>query len=88
VLELISGRDITATSHSDCQIKCYGQDGASMRQLILEGKINASKSDPGAHPHPKYIIENGDVTIELELAQKSTRVLEVFIKNKKSCNCE
>ena len=85
--ELFLSKDISATSHSDCQIKCRGWDGSAIRTMILEGRIDYSKSQPRAHPHPLYSVQADSVILSLELTEKKTRVLNVEMVNDSLCLC-
>jgi len=49
--------DLVYTKHARCRMDCRYIDEAEVKQILVEGKINYSKSQPKAKPDPKYALE-------------------------------
>jgi hypothetical protein len=45
------------TRHAICRMDCRHITEAEIREILERGVINYNKSDPGAHPDPKYALE-------------------------------
>jgi hypothetical protein len=45
------------TKHARCRMDCRHITQKEIREILDEGTINYSKSDPDARPDPKYAIE-------------------------------
>jgi hypothetical protein len=45
------------TKHARCRMDCRHITQKEIREILDEGTINYAKSEPDAHPDPKYAIE-------------------------------
>mgnify|MGYP000917271525 CR=1 FL=1 len=45
------------TKHARCRMDCRSISEEEVKQILLKGKINYSKSEPKAKPDPKYALE-------------------------------
>ncbi len=48
---------IVYTKHAKCRMDCRQITEDEVKQVLLEGKINYSKSEPNGKPDPKYALE-------------------------------
>ncbi|HEY8967915.1 MAG TPA: DUF4258 domain-containing protein [Puia sp.] len=45
------------TRHARCRMDCRHITEKEIREILEEGEINYKKSEPDAHPDPKYALE-------------------------------
>jgi len=45
------------THHARCRMECRHITEKEIREILEEGEINYRKSEPDAHPDPKYAVE-------------------------------
>lgn len=45
------------TKHARCRMDCRHIDEEEVKQILVQGDINYSKSEPKAKPDPKYALE-------------------------------
>ena len=48
---------LTLTRHAKCRMDCRHITEKEIREILEEGEINYKKSEPDAHPDPKYAME-------------------------------
>lgn len=48
---------IIYTKHARCRMGCRNIDEEEIKQILYNGKINYSKSEPNGKPDPKYALE-------------------------------
>ena len=48
---------IVYTKHAKCRMDCRQITEEEVKQILLEGKVNYSKSEPKGKPDPKYALE-------------------------------
>lgn len=45
------------SKHARCRMNCRHIDDSEVREMLEQGSINNSKSDPNGHPDPKFAVE-------------------------------
>lgn len=50
-------RTLVYTKHARCRMDCRQISEAEVAEILVEGTINYSKSEPKARPDPKYALE-------------------------------
>src|SRR5262245_47166987 len=49
--------DLVYTKHARCRMDCRSITEDEVKQILVKGDINYSKSEPNAKPDPKYALE-------------------------------
>jgi hypothetical protein len=49
------------TRHARCRMDCRHITEKEIREILEKGEINYAKSEPDAHPDPKYALEGNTV---------------------------
>jgi hypothetical protein len=49
--------DLVYTKHARCRMDCRSISEDEVRQILVKGDLNYSKSEPEAKPDPKYALE-------------------------------
>jgi hypothetical protein len=81
------------TKHARCRMNCRHIDESEVQEILKVGRINYRKSEPAAHPDPKYAFEGTthdgqDVRIVFAPSQRGTVVITVIDLDRDwSCNC-
>lgn len=89
-------RDLTPlifTKHARCRMGCRHIDESEVKEILKNGEINYSKSEPDGKPDPKYAVEgithdNQQVRIIFAPSKRGMVVITcIDIKEEWQCDC-
>ena len=63
------------TRHARCRMDCRHITEKEIREVLEEGEINYRKSEPDAHPDPKYALEGYTQSLRMELRSTGVKVV-------------
>ncbi|MBC7851243.1 MAG: DUF4258 domain-containing protein [Chitinophagaceae bacterium] len=81
------------TRHARCRMACRQIDESEVQDILVNGKLNRSKSEPNDKPDPKYALEGTtrdgqQVRIVFAPSKKGIAVITVIdLKREWSCDC-
>jgi len=82
------------TRHAKCRMICRQIDQSEVEDILKNGKINMSKSEPNDKPDPKYALEGStkdgqQVRIIFAMSKRGVVVITVIDLNKEwACDCK
>jgi len=88
------GKRLVLTKHARCRMGCREIDAFEVKEILDNGRINNRKSEPGAHPCPKYAIEGESrdgQTVRAVIADcnREVKLITVIdLDNHYKCSCK
>lgn len=93
-LEELNFQPLEYTKHATCRMQCRGISESEIKQLLLNGSVNYSKSEVHAAPCPKYAVEGNTadgqhIRIIVGDCDSISKIITAIDLNleKDSCNC-
>jgi hypothetical protein len=85
--------DLVYTKHARCRMDCRSISEDEIRQILVKGEVNYSKSEPEAKPDPKYALEGTSADgqqLRIVFAQDDGKVVVITaidLGKEWPCNC-
>lgn len=95
IREMLQHNKLILTTGGACNMECRGITEDEVKELMINGEVNYSKSEVHARPCKKYTLEgktkdNQNISVMYGLCTEETRVLSVtdLDKEKEVCDCK
>lgn len=93
VLMVLDSNQLVVTRHGECRMACRGISLEEVKQLIKDGDVNFSKSEPHSEPCKKYAVEGKtkdgqEIRVIFGACARETRVITAIDLNSEKDTCE